>query len=141
METLVRELNLGDKVSFLGKQEDFVPVLQHSDLFLLPSESESFGLAALEAMGCGVPVVGARGHGLQEVVTHGETGFLADVGDFEAMAQYALRLMSDETLRDRFARAARAVVIDKYGQAALTSAYEDYYYRIVDGPNAPPPSG
>ena len=134
IEALVRELNLEQKVCFLGKQEDFVPVLQRSDLFLLPSESESFGLAALEALSCGVPVVGAKGHGLQEVVKHGETGFLADVGDVDAMAAFALRVLTDRELRERQSAAARRLVLEKFDQNVMTNAYQDYYYRILGEP-------
>jgi glycosyltransferase involved in cell wall biosynthesis len=130
----VRELNLESKVCFLGKQEDCVPILQRSDLFLLPSENESFGLAALEAMSCGVPVVGASGHGLQEVIRHGETGYLEDIGDVDSMAKDSLKLLNDRTLWDRQSRAARAIVLDKYDLNAVTSVYQDYYYRVLGEP-------
>lgn len=131
-EILVRELQIQDKVCFLGKQENFVPLLQQSDLFLLPSETESFGLAALEAMSCGVPVIASKVHGLPEVVQHGKTGYLSDVGDIDEMAAFGVQILSDESLQRRLGSAARDVVLEKFTLERLTTTYEDYYYRIMD---------
>lgn len=131
IETLVRELGLVDRVCFLGKQENFVPLLKVSDLFILPSENESFGLAALEAMSCGVPVIATNVQGIPEVVTHGHTGFLSDVGDVSEMAANAVRLLQDESLYRQFSEAARARVVERFRTDLLVGYYEDYYYRIL----------
>jgi len=130
-ENLVRELGLVGKVCFLGKQENFVNLLQKSDVFLLPSDSESFGLAALEAMSCGVPVVAANVGGIPEVVKHGETGFLAAVGDVEEMSRHVIQILSDEALAKRMSKAARQLAVDNYTEAELTAQYENYYYKIL----------
>ena len=121
-----------DKICFLGKQEDFVRILQCSDLFLLPSESESFGLAALEAMSCGVPVVGSNVQGIPEVVIHGETGFLSQVGDVESMAKHSLELLNNESKQREFAKSSRERVLSEFAVESVVDLYEDYYYRILD---------
>lgn len=108
-----------------------MPVLQQSELFLLPSESESFGLAALEAMSCGVPVVASKVGGVPELITHGVNGFLADVGDVKAMSEFALTLLRDEEKQRAFSVAARESVLAKFEQSLLVKRYEDYYYRIL----------
>ena len=95
---LVQELNIESHVEFLGKKDEVAHWISLADLLLLPSEKESFGLVALEAMACGVPTVGSKTGGLPEVVIHGETGYLAEVGDVEAMARYAVRLLTDPDL-------------------------------------------
>jgi N-acetyl-alpha-D-glucosaminyl L-malate synthase BshA len=96
----VRHAGLSSEVMFLGKQEAIEHILPMGDVFLLPSETESFGLAALEAMACGLPVVGSAAGGIPEVVRHGVDGFLAPVGDVDGMAQGVLRLLeSAETLK------------------------------------------
>ena len=95
-------------MQFLGERTDLPTVLRGADLFLLPSESESFGLAALEAMSCGVPVIASRVGGVPEVVIDGETGLLAPVGDIAAMAAHVVRLLADAPLRARLGQAARA---------------------------------
>lgn len=91
----VKELGLSDRVNFCGKQDDVAQLISLGDVMLLPSEKESFGLVALEAMACGVPTVGSIAGGIPELVTHGETGFLAEIGDTEKMADYAVELLSD----------------------------------------------
>lgn len=96
MEDLVRELNVFDDVRFLGKQDQMEEILVVSDLFLLPSDYESFGLAALEAMAAGMPVISSNAGGLPEVNKEGITGFLANVGDVEKMGRCAIELLSDE---------------------------------------------
>jgi len=131
-QALVRELGLSNRVCFLGKRDSFVDILQHSDLFLLPSVTESFGLAALEAMSCGVPVIASDVGGLPEVVLHGQCGFLAPVGDIQSMAGYALRLLSDSAEHERFSQAARKRTVNEFRLADIVSLYEDYYYRVLD---------
>ncbi|MBL7811085.1 MAG: N-acetyl-alpha-D-glucosaminyl L-malate synthase BshA [Bacteroidetes bacterium] len=99
IEKMTRELACGDKVTFLGKQEAVEEILSVCDLFILPSETESFGLAALEAMACEVPVISSNAGGIPEVNIHGETGYLSNVGDVEDMAMNALKILeSEETL-------------------------------------------
>lgn len=131
VERLVHDLNLVDKVCFLGKQNSFEKILKVSDLFLLPSESESFGLAALEAMSCGVPVIASDVHGIPEVVKDGVVGFLSDVGDVEKMGADAVRLLGDKLLHDSFKKAARNVVEENYAQSDLVPRYEQYYLKVL----------
>lgn len=100
-------LGVSDDVTFMGNQDEILPLLSAADLFILPSEKESFGLAALEAMACNVPLIASHTGGLPEVVVHGETGYLAPVGDVEAMAEYALEILSNETLQISMGEAAR----------------------------------
>lgn len=130
-EAQARDLGIHDRISFLGKQENFVSVLQDSCLFLLPSETESFGLAALEAMSCGVPVIASKVHGIPEVVVHGETGYLSDVGDVKDMAKNALTLLNDHAQMSRFSSAARERVVANFDMERLVDKYEDYYLRIL----------
>ncbi len=95
-ELLCRELGTCDDVRFLGKQEKLEEILSICDLFMLPSAYESFGLAALEAMGCQVPVVSSNAGGIPEINIHGVTGYLCDVGDVDSMARFSIELLSDE---------------------------------------------
>jgi N-acetyl-alpha-D-glucosaminyl L-malate synthase BshA len=97
-EQLARKLNLCDRVVFLGKLRDTAHVLQISDVFLLPSETESFGLAALEAMAESVPVISSNTGGISEVNKHGFSGFLSDVGDIDDMAKNTILLLDENTL-------------------------------------------
>ncbi len=99
MEALCRELDICDDIRFLGKLEDIEEVLSVSDLFIMPSEKESFGLAALEAMACEVPVISSNTGGLPELNIHGKTGFLSDVGDIEDMVKNALFILQDDHLK------------------------------------------
>ena len=95
-----------DHIIFMGKQEAVEEILSVCDLFILPSEKESFGLSALEAMACEVPVISSNTGGLPEVNIHGKTGFMAAVGDTDAMAKYALELLMDEAKLNQFKEAA-----------------------------------
>ncbi len=125
-ERLARELGVGERVTFLGKLKNPLEALAIADLFLLPSESESFGLAALEAMACGVPVVATEAGGLPEVIRHGVSGMLASVGDIEKMADHAEFLLDPEHLgrfREQARSRASAFHIDKVLPAYL-KAYE-----------------
>lgn len=105
--TITRREGLGNDVLFLGKQDEVAPLYSLADLLLLPSEKESFGLVALEAMACGVPVIGSTIGGIPEVVDHGRSGFLSDVGQVNDMAENAIRLLQDLELWNRFSKAAR----------------------------------
>ncbi|HJZ83961.1 MAG TPA: N-acetyl-alpha-D-glucosaminyl L-malate synthase BshA [Polyangia bacterium] len=132
IETLVRELGLDGAVCFLGNQRNFVEVLQQSDLFLLPSVTESFGLAALEALACGVPVVASRVGGVPEVVCDGEDGFLIELGDIAGMAAAVLRLLGDRALHERMAHAARAHVERSFRREPTVARYEACYRRVCE---------
>ncbi len=130
MEALCRELHLCDEIRFLGKQDAVEELLCIADLFLLPSEHESFGLAALEAMACEVPVISSNTGGLPEVNVHGKTGFLAPVGDVDAMAEYALQILaSDENLK-RFRKAAMEQAL-KFDLQHILPQYERYYEQLM----------
>ncbi len=128
---LVEELGLADRVRFIGIVDEVAPLLAAADLLLLPSETESFGLAALEAMASGVPVVASRVGGLPEVVEHGVTGYLAPVGDVEAMADFSLRILSDCALRKRLGEAARERAVRLFDWHAIVPRYEEVYLRVA----------
>jgi N-acetyl-alpha-D-glucosaminyl L-malate synthase BshA len=122
---------VADAVCFLGKQLEFTRVLQHAELFLQPSESESFGLAALEALACGVPVVGTRVGGVPEVVQEGVTGTLCAVGDVAGMARAAEALLTDGALWGRMSQAARADALARGARERLVGEYEAFYRRVL----------
>jgi len=132
IEKICREHETCDKVTFLGKQEAIEEIMSICDLFLLTSESESFGLAALEAMACEVPVVSSNAGGIPEVNIHGVTGFLSNVGDVEDMAKHAIALLSDEDMLSRFRRQAleqaRRFDLDKV-ILSYTEMYEETILR------------
>lgn len=130
----VRELGLEEYVSFCGKQDDVAELLSLSDLLLLPSEKESFGLVALEAMACGVPTIGSLAGGIPELVDNGTTGFLAPIGDTAAMAAMAIRILRDEAAYGKMSEACveRAQRLFDYGQ--IGSEYERIYYRVLGRP-------
>jgi glycosyltransferase involved in cell wall biosynthesis len=115
----------------LGERADLVEILQQSDLFLLPSQTESFGLAALEAMACGVPVVASDVGGVAEVVADGETGLLAALGDIPSMAGHARLLLTDEKLRRRMAHAARHAAETRFRLDPAVDRYEATYRRVL----------
>jgi N-acetyl-alpha-D-glucosaminyl L-malate synthase BshA len=125
-------LGLYDRVIFLGKQETVAELLACADLFLLPSASESFGLAALEAMASGTPVVATDVGGLPEVVEDGVTGFLAPVGDVEAMAAKSLELLRDKARWLQMSQAARAFAIERFSAARVVPIYERFYQTIIE---------
>lgn len=128
-EELCRELSLSDHIQFVGKQEQMEDILAIADLFLLTSEYESFGLVALEAMAAGVPVVSTNAGGLKEVNIHGETGFMADVGDVATMSNYAIEILKDEKTLKQF-RARALVQAKKFDIHNIVPAYEKLYERF-----------
>lgn len=129
MEDLVKELGLEEDVRFLGKQEQMEEILVVSDLFLLPSEYESFGLAALEAMAAHMPVVSTNAGGLPEINIHGETGYLAPVGDVEAMAEYAIDIISDDARHKQFKERAFEQA-NRFDIHNIIPVYEKLYGRF-----------
>jgi N-acetyl-alpha-D-glucosaminyl L-malate synthase BshA len=128
-----RERGLEDRVHFLGEQDQVAQLLSMSDVFLLPSAQESFGLAALEAMACEVPVVASRVGGLPEVIDDGVNGFLRPVEDSEAMAQAAIALLTDGDLHKRVAAAAYQTVHTKFCDKKIVPLYEQYYEHVLAG--------
>ena len=127
----VMELGLGDRVVFLGIQEEVVQAHSLSDLLLLPSEKESFGLVALEAMACGVPTVASDAGGLPELIAHGQTGYVAPVGDTERMTAYALELLRDAAKYERFSRACIERARREFCGDKIAGQYESIYYRVL----------
>jgi N-acetyl-alpha-D-glucosaminyl L-malate synthase BshA len=125
------ELGIAEDVIFLGKHVSVDELLACADLFLLPSETESFGLAALEGMACGAPVVATRVGGLPEVVPDGEAGYLLDVGDVDGMAEVATRVLSDKPLWWKMSRAARAVAVERFSAERVVPEYERYYESVL----------
>jgi N-acetyl-alpha-D-glucosaminyl L-malate synthase BshA len=132
-ERKLRELGLEGRVAFLGKQEHFVELLASADVFLLPSEQESFGLAALEALSCGIPVVASAIGGIPELVDLGETGYLSPVGDVEGMAGHVLSLVSDRARWTAFSRRARERVLERFTLPPAMDRYEALYRHLVAG--------
>ena len=128
---IARQLDVADRVQFLGAQEDVLPLLSIADLFLLPSEQESFGLAALEAMACEVPVVASNAGGLPEVIEHGVTGFLHDIGDIEAMAGSGLALLNDPGLHRAVSEVAVRRVRELFCVNRIIPMYEALYRRVA----------
>lgn len=130
---LIRELHLDDQVIFLGKQEAVADILCTADVFLLPSETESFGLAALEAMSAGVPVVTTNVGGLPEVNIQGVTGYLENLGDTEAMAEDVIKILENPDLRKKLSEQARQRVINHFTTDKIVSQYEHYYHQVLEG--------
>ncbi|MEN9799774.1 MAG: hypothetical protein RL653_3471 [Pseudomonadota bacterium] len=130
LEAFIEAQRLGPHVHLLGEQRDVAHVLQEASVFLLPSEVESFGLAAAEAMSCGVPVIASDVGGLPEVIAHGKTGFLHPVGDVEAMAASAVRLLRDGELRRSLSEAARAACLAHFQPGPLVDAWEAHYGQL-----------
>jgi N-acetyl-alpha-D-glucosaminyl L-malate synthase BshA len=131
---LGRELGISSLVETLGAQEDVIPLLSAADVFVLPSAQESFGLAALEAMACEVPVVASNVGGVPEVISHGVTGFLHDPEDVDGMAASAVTLLTDQDLHHRVAVAASRRVRDEFSVERVVPMYERYYERMLLAP-------
>jgi glycosyltransferase involved in cell wall biosynthesis len=119
-------------VLFLGKQDQIYEKLSIADIMLLPSELESFGLAALEAMACEVVPISTRAGGVPEVIDHGTSGFLADVGDVETMARYAVELLSDDNRLHEMGKRARAVAMERFCATKIVKQYDDFYRRVLE---------
>jgi glycosyltransferase involved in cell wall biosynthesis len=127
---LCRQLGLCDSIRFLGKQDAVEELLAIADLFIMPSASESFGLSALEAMACQVPVISSNAGGLPEVNIHGVTGFLSDIGDVDDMAKNALLILENPEMHQKFSAAALANA-EKYSLENIVPHYEAYYEEVI----------
>jgi L-malate glycosyltransferase len=132
---MARDLGIAGLVHGLGAQEEVAPLLSISDVFLLPSAQESFGLAALEAMACEVPVVASCVGGIPEVIEDGVSGFLHPLDRLDDMASSAVRLLSDPELHRRMADAACRRVHDRFSVERVVPMYEDCYRRLVLTPS------
>lgn len=128
----VDRYGLRDKVKFMGKQDNVVALLSCSDLFLLPSEKESFGLAALEAMACETPVIASNTGGISEVVVDGENGYLSEVGNVEKMTSDAISLLLDADCHKAFSQAARLRAVEKFQEKMIVDRYIDLYTRLLE---------
>jgi L-malate glycosyltransferase len=129
-EDLARSLGIYNDVRFLGKQEQISEILSIADLFVLPSETESFGLSALEAMACSVPLVSTNAGGLPEINIEGESGYQSNVGDVEAMAQHAIYILSDDNRLKQFKSAAIAQA-RKFEKQHIIPLYEKLYCDVI----------
>jgi N-acetyl-alpha-D-glucosaminyl L-malate synthase BshA len=128
------QLGVRDDTIFVGKQANIAEYLGVSDIFLLPSELESFGLAALEAHACEVPVIATRIGGIPEVVTDGETGYLSDIGDTGKMSEDALKLLQDDDLRRSFGKAGREQAVERYSTEKIIPQYISFYEKVLSEP-------
>ncbi|MFQ5499941.1 MAG: N-acetyl-alpha-D-glucosaminyl L-malate synthase BshA [Candidatus Zixiibacteriota bacterium] len=129
----VKKRGLGERVMFLGSQSRVEAVLPCADLFLIPSEEESFGLSALEALACGVPVIGTSGTGLVEVVEDFRSGFLLPVGDTSSMARAAISLLKDTSRLAEFKSYAAQSALDRFSDERMVGEYERYYEEVLGG--------
>ena len=132
-ETYCREQGISGEVRFTGKQLDVGAVLACADLFLLPSATESFGLAALEAMAYGVPVVAAAVGGVPEVIREGVDGFLRSMGDVDGMAEAALRVLRDPATHKRMGESARKHALGDFAEDPVVDQYEALYEKVLNG--------
>jgi N-acetyl-alpha-D-glucosaminyl L-malate synthase BshA len=126
-EDEVRKLGIDDRVQFLGKIDNVAPLLASADLFLLPSQSESFGLSALEALASGVPVIGTNAGGMPEVVRSGETGVLCEVGDVAGMASAAIELLNDKSRWSSMSELGARDARERFSQDEIVNKYEHLY--------------
>lgn len=130
-EELSRQLGICQDVRFLGKQEAIEEILSVSDLFLMPSGSESFGLAALEAMACSVPVISTNAGGLPELNLDGQSGYLSEIGDVESMATQGISILEDEEILEKFKRNALARA-QEFDIKKILPLYEKYYEKVIE---------
>lgn len=130
LEILCRDLNISEFVRFLGKQDPVEELLAVSDLFLMPSETESFGLAALEAMACEVPVIASNAGGIPEIMVQGVTGFMSDVGDVDDMVRNVIRILADDERHNHFKIQALEHA-RKYDLEKVLPRYEAYYEKVL----------
>ena len=129
---LVREYGLEDQVIFLGKQESLEELYSISDLMLLLSEKESFGLVALEAMACGVPCIGTNVGGMPEVINHGVNGFISEVGDIDDISNKALAILNDKVLHQQFSNQSIETAKTKFKADNIVEQYEQIYFNLLN---------
>jgi len=129
--SLSRDFGIEDKVISLGGQDYVENLLPVADLFLLPSDQESFGLVALEAMSCGVPIIATKTGGLPEVVIDGENGFLGPLGDVGFMSDKGIELLSDEDRLNKFREKCRRRAVEKFDSKLIVPRYEEYYKKVI----------
>ena len=130
-ESFCRERHLRDRVFFLGNVPNLEEIVGASDLFLLPSEAESFGMAALEAMASEVPVIATRAGGMPEVIGEGESGYLLPVGDVDGMAARAIEILSNRELQDRLGRNGRKTAEEKFNVHQIVPQYRAFYEAVI----------
>ncbi len=128
---LVEDLGLEEDVLFLGKQENVSDLLSISDLKILLSEKESFGLVLLEAMACGVPCIGTNIGGIPEVIDHGDTGYITELGNIAQISELAIQLLNNPALLETFSNQSKQVVRDKFQSATIVRQYEELYERVL----------
>ncbi len=131
MEEQCRAERLCDNVIFLGKQENISDILSITDIVLIPSETESFGLVALEALACGIPCVSTNAGGLPEVNRNGETGFTRDVGDIDGLAEAILTILSDRELARKMGKAGRKIALNNFAANKIVPKYIQYYEKVL----------
>ncbi len=131
-QQMAKEMGIQDRVYFLGKQEEVVTLLNLADILIFPSSIESFGLAALEAMACEIPVVACDSGGIPEVVKDRETGFLCSVGDIESLSQSCLKLARDPNLRKAMGKAGRERAVKLFHHDLIVDQYEELYYKALE---------
>ncbi len=131
-EQLALRYNIQDRIHFLGKQDDVHELLPLADLLLMPSQMESFGLAALEGMSCSVPAIATRVGGVPELVEDGVNGLLFNIGDVDAMAEAAIALLKDTDRHQAMSQAARRTAVERFSTTSIIPLYEQYYQRILD---------
>ncbi|MTH52144.1 N-acetyl-alpha-D-glucosaminyl L-malate synthase BshA [Bacillus mangrovi] len=131
--SLVDELGIKDQVLLLGKQENLDELYSISDLKLLMSEKESFGLVLLEAMACGVPCIGTDAGGIPEVISHNENGYIVETGSIGAAAAHAVKLLGDPELHRRFSKQAEIAAQERFKRDQIVEQYESIYYDLVQG--------
>jgi N-acetyl-alpha-D-glucosaminyl L-malate synthase BshA len=129
-EELIRQLDMSEDVRMLGKQTDMEDIYVVSDLFLLPSEYESFGLAALEAMAGGSPVIASDAGGLPEIITQGKNGFMSKVGDLDSMSKNAISILRENETLESFRKEARLQAA-RFDISSIVPKYEELYERVI----------
>ena len=130
-EQLARELGVDEHVTFLGKQDHVERLIRLAHVLLMPSQMESFGLAALEGMACGVPPVATRVGGVPELITDGEDGFLSAPGDIEMQAKQAVSLLMNDALHARMSVAARETALTRFSTDRIIPQYEEVYHELL----------
>ena len=129
--SVARQLGITDKIRFLGTYENIEHIIPCADLVFQPSEHESFGLTPLEAMACGVPVLGTNSGGVVEVVDHGVTGYLAEVGDIDTMALYAVEILTDDAKAEQMGRRGRERALSLFSKDLIVDQYESLYHELL----------